>query len=193
LNPILQISKHLIPIVLLVFFCLISCERVPEPKQFSGNPLYRTTDPSRLYFNNIRSNSYYRQRKTNTKIDIYKYRKLKISRKEPLIQAKIVNNWLQDEAYIFIDKNDYVGGFSDTLTVQWQADSTSGYHYLALANKKNQYDFAQAIYESIEARHSLSVKTLKNGFVPVFDNREERVNFRTTLNDYYKLTERKGF
>ncbi|MEL7020944.1 MAG: hypothetical protein AAGK47_05010, partial [Bacteroidota bacterium] len=141
----------------------------------------------------VRSNNYYRERKPNTKIDIYKHRKLKISRKQPLIQAKIVNNWLQDEAYIFIDKNDYVDGFSDTLTVQWQSDSTSGYHYLTLANKKNQYDFAEAIYKSISERHKMKVRTLRNGFVPVFEEREERVNFRTTLNDYYKLTEKKGF
>jgi len=178
---------------LILFVGLLSCERVPEEKQFSGDPLYRTTDPSRLYFNNIRSNAYYRERKPNTRIDIYKFRKLKINREEPLIQPKIVNNWMQDEAYVFIDKNNYLGGFTDTLTVQWESDSTSGYHYLALANKKNQYDFAKAIYESIEARHRMKVRTQKNGFVPVFDDREERVNFRTTLNDYYKLTERKGF
>lgn len=177
--------------ILIISWC--GCERVAEEQQFSGDPLYRTTDPSRLYFNNIRSNVYYRERKPNTKIDIYKHRKLKVNRKEPLIQPKIVNNWLQDEAYIFIDKNNYLGGFTDTLTVEWRSDSTSGYHYLALANKKNQYDFARAIYESIEKRHRMRVKTLKDGMMPVFDDRTERVNFRTTLNDYYKLTERKGY
>lgn len=178
-------------LMLLIFFLETSCQHPQPPKEFTGNELFHTTDPSRLYFNNIRSTYYYKQRQPNTRIDIYKFRKLKQTRKEPLIQPKIVNNWMQDEAYIFLETNDYIGGFSDTLTVKWQSnrDTTNGYYYLTLANKENQYQFARNLYESLKEKHYMEVKTKKNGFVPIFEDYAEQNNFRTTLNDYYRLTE----
>ena len=182
----LQIIKNA-PFII-IFLLIVGCEGPEAQKAFTGEQQFRTTDPSRLYFNNVRSSYYYNRRKPNTKIDLYTLRRFARDRNRPILYPVIVNNWMQDEAYIFIEKNDYEA-FGDTLIIEWKSDSLQGELALALFNKKNQFEFAGKLYEALTEQHELKLKKPNGGLVPIFENQLDRSNFITTMRDYYRLTE----
>lgn len=171
-------------------FTGLSCQG-PEPqKVYTGEEQFRTTDPSRLYFNNIRSTQYYRKRKPNTKMDLYRHRKLSFKDERPIIHPVIVNNWMEDEAYIFIEKNDYKGGWSDTLTVRWAVeDSIGGYFYLDVPSRPNMLEFSGKVYEALRKGRQMAAKDREGNFIPIFEDSADRMAYQATLRDYYRLTE----
>ena len=170
----------------------ISCEQPEAQKVFTGDKQFRTTDPSRLRFHNVRSVYYYRERAKNTKMDIYQLRKFEISKDRPLLIPLIINNWMQDEAYLFFENNLYPH-FTDTINIKYQqiSDSTSieGEYALTLRNKKNQYEFGGKLFESLQRGDDLFMKNSKGEYVPIFDYSKDRSAFITTIKDYYRLTE----
>lgn len=178
--------------IIFLFICFVfcdACEENSEPKVFSGNKQFQTTDPSRLYFNNIRSAAYYSSRKKNSKIDIYKSRKLAQTDKRPILYPMIVDNWLDNEAYIFLEKNDY-RKFADPLTVKAVKDSIENTFVIDVFNKKNQYAFAEDIYNALIDRQALSVQTKDGTFVPILADYRDKSNFIMTVADYFKLIEK---
>lgn len=173
-----------------IFFLISACQ-VPEPqKVYTGEKQFRTTDPSRLYFNNIRSTDYYRKRKTNTEIDLYTHRKLSYVDSRPIIQPILVNNWLENKAYIFIEKNDFKEGWSDTLTVAWSVnDSLGGYYILDNLTRPKMYVFAGQLYEALLSKQELKIKDKKGTFYPIMLEAYDRKAFMITMRDFYRLTE----
>lgn len=174
------------PILLLFTACAS-----PEPqKEFTGDHQFRTTDPSRLYFNNIRSTHYYRTKYKPANSDLYRNRKLSFDNKRPIIHPVIVNNWMSDEAYIFIEKNEYTKGWSDTLTVRWsENDSIGGEYLLTVPSRPNMYAFAGKLYAAMKEGKTLEAKDAKGNFAPVLEIQQDRSAFQTTIRDYYRLTE----
>ena len=178
--------------VILSIIIYTSCEQPEAQKVFTGDKQFRTTDPSRIRFHNVRSVYYYRERARNTKMDIYKLRKFEMKKDKPLLIPVIVNNWMEDEAYLFFEKNLYPY-YTDTITIKYQNPSdtlvSEGFYQLPLPNKKYQYEFGGQLFESITRGDDLFMKNAKNEFVPIYNLAEERLAFVTTLKDYYRLTE----
>lgn len=164
------------------------CQEVSKPKPFSGDKQFRTTEPSKLFFNNVRSGYYYRTRKPNTKMDIYKIRKFSMTDKRPIMYPMIVNNWLEDEAYLFLEKNAY-NSFIEPIQIRNAQDSLAQTFEITVFNKKNQYEFARKIYTNLKEGNLLEIKTKNNTFVPIFQNYEDKSNFMMTMRDYYRLIE----
>jgi hypothetical protein len=179
-------------IVIFPLLFWIGCEQPEAQKVFTGDKQFRTTDPSLLRFNNLRTVYYYRERPKNTKLDIYKLRKFTMTKEYPLLIPVIVHNWMEEEAYLFFENNLYPY-FMDTVTVKWQSSldsmNTEGVYELALRNKQNQYEFSGKLYESLQKGHDLFIKNSKNEFVPFYDNIDDKSAFNTTIRDYYRLTE----
>ena len=175
-------------ILFLLAFLAFQCQVPEAQKDFTGDSQFRTTDPSRLYFKNMRASHYYNRRKPNTKIDLYTLRKFSNDHKRPILYPVIVNNWLQDEAYVFIEKNKYAE-FTDTLDIMWKTDTLSEGFQLALFNKANQYEFAGRLYEKLLNNEELHLKNKNGKWVPIFQNRADRLHFLSTMRDYYRLTE----
>lgn len=178
--------------LILVFFLqllLYACHQPEAQKEFTGAQQFRTTDPSRLYFNNIRSVYYLQEQQPDTRIEFYKLRRFPQTKERPFLYPIIANNWMESEAYIFLEKNDFKEGFSDTLTIQWKSETDSGYYYLPVANRENQYVLAGQLYESLRSRHRLFIKTKAAEFTPFFTDIDEQQQFKTVLRDYYQLTE----
>ena len=101
MRKLYTLSLLLLPVLL---WC---CEQPEQQKTFTGDSQFRTTEPSRLRFLNVRAAYYYRERPQDTKFDIYKLRKFKITKEKPLFIPVIVHNWLEDEAYLFFENNLY--------------------------------------------------------------------------------------
>jgi hypothetical protein len=183
-------KNTLILLVLPLF--LLACSSSEPPREVDTTSPYYVAPPSLLYFKNVRSAYYYQSRKPKTRVDMYKLRKFEYSRERPVLYPVIVNNWMEDQAYIFIEKNDFSQGFSDSLLVRWsKVEDTSGIYALPFPSKDEQFRFARQLYQSLKQNHSLEVKTTKENWIPIFKDGQDRMNFMTTLRDYERLISRK--
>ena len=178
-------KKVALYLYLLLIYC--ACDAPASKAPFAGDPQFRTTDPSRLYFRNIRSASYFHERRPN-KMDVYRLRQFSNTKQRPIIYPVIINNWLEDEAYVFVEPNHFTN-FHDTLTIQAKSDTGQTEYALLVPNKKMQFDFAQQIYYNIKAGDELSIKVKNGTFIPIFSEKEDRQHYMTTLRDYYRLIE----
>lgn len=174
-------------ILVLLFF---ACQHQEPQKVFEGEKQFRVLEPSRIYFNNIRSSSYYKRRQPKTNIDIYTHRKFSKTRNKPLIRPIIVHEWMKDEASIFIEKNDYPH-FRDDFDIAWEnaQDSTAGILQLKRRSRQKQYEFAGALYEKILAKCEFYITNTKGERIPLWSDRKDKSAFVATMRDYYKLTE----
>lgn len=179
--------KKIIFLLFSISICL-ACESNKQPKAFTGDRQFQTTDPSRLYFKNIRSIAYYRTRKLHSEIDIYQVRKFSRTDKRPIIYPQILDNWLDNEAYIFLEKNAFPK-FASPLMIKAESDSLLTTFEIDIFNKKNQYEFASSIFNALNNGQELSVKTKEEAFVPIFQNYQDKSNFMMTMRDYYRLIE----
>jgi len=176
-------------ILLISLFFYFGCQQNTPKTTVVGSSKYSTIDPARLYFKNIRSIAYYRTRKPNSKIDIYQSKKKIYTDKRPILYPLIVDNWLDNEAYLFLEKNNFIS-FFDPLTIKAEQDTSTTTFEIAVFNKDNQYEFATKIYEALKKRETLSVKTKEEIFVPIFENYQDKSNFIMTMNDYFRLIEK---
>lgn len=174
---------------LLVVVLIAACAS-PEPQEaVEGEKMFRTTDPSRLFFNNVRSSSYYLERPRGTDLELYRNRAFSQTAKRPVLVPIIVNAWLKHEAYLFVRPNDFPG-LHDPLTVYWRADTTVGQLRLETPTRPEQYRFANALYTHVRSDHKLDVLLQDSSRSPIFESRAERAAYLATIRDYYRLTER---
>lgn len=178
--------SYIVTIFGLFFLCF--CDVPEATREYISDRQFRTTTPSQLFFKNIRSSSYNVQRKEDTKIDRYTLKKFSRTADRPILYPVIVNNWLEDEAYIFIEKNNYPD-FSDTISVRWESDTTAGQFDIHHFNRPNQFEFAGQLYEVLLRNYQIYVKNSRGQWVPLFAENYDRNNYLITLRDYYQLIE----
>lgn len=106
----------------------------------------------------------------------------------PILYPLIVNNWLEDEAYLFLEKNNYPY-FGEPIIIKAVNDTLFSTFEIGVFNKKNQYEFAREIYKSLKEGNLLEIKTKEETYVPIFQNYEDKSNFMMTMRDYYRLIE----
>lgn len=150
----------------------------------NGSP-YRTTAPSLLYFKNMRSAYYDQSEQPGARMELYRLRKLNPPPQETNLIPVIANNWLKDEAYLLLETS----GLSEPLTVRWERQKDSGVYRLQPASVDKQYELGIQLYESLQAGHRLSALASDSTWVPLFEGRDMRSHFTTTIRDYLRLTE----
>ena len=152
---------------------------------------WRTTQPSRLYFANMRQSQYYHERGRGTRIDTYRHRKFSNSTKRPLIIPTIIDKWMEDEAYIFLRRNDYPD-YSNYITLQWRTaqDSVLGSYELQRQSRQKQYELAGEIYDQLLQEHKIYVLQADSTYARMYADKDDRQAYLTTMKDYYRLTER---
>lgn len=177
--------------MLLVLIC--ACNRPPESANERANPLFSTTQPSRLYFKNMRSFYYQQSTKPGTKTDVYVLKKILQSTEKPMLVPIIADNWMEDEAYILLERSPHPYLNMDTLTVRWESEKTgeSGVYHMAQPSVQAQYELAKFMYENLNFGHKLSVLTTDHEWESLFPDAGEAQNFITTIKDYNILTEKK--
>ncbi|MEM9922113.1 MAG: hypothetical protein AAF990_28675 [Bacteroidota bacterium] len=177
--------KNAWPILFILAF--IACDN-PQPQETSGEKIFRTTDPSRLYFRNIRSTHYYHERQESGNMDIYRLRRYSKVKKRPVLRPVIVNNWMQDEAYVLVEDN----GFEQIATpyaISVEKDTSLAPVVLTNPGKQGQYDFAASVFKWLREGHDLQIRLKDGGSASLFSNYEDKNNFIMVMNDYYRLTD----
>ena len=178
--------------IFLSFLCILltACSG-PGSRQnnTSSGPQYQTTAPSLLYFKNIRSINYEQSEQAGTRIELYRLRQFSQPAKEPLLVPTIANNWLEDEAFIFLEPVDFGQPWARPITIRWQSRQDSGLYRLQPANTAKQYELALQLYESLQAGHQLNALTADSTWVPVMEDKNNQRYYLTTIRDYLRLTE----
>jgi len=182
-QPIYQIGCVMIAVM------LASCAPPQPQREFTGEKIFRTTQPSRLFFANTRAHSYYRKRPPGTDLDVYKLRKFQFTTKRPMLIPIIVDAYLKDEAYLFVEANKFPG-LSDPITFRVESKESIDTLRLDLPSRKAQLAFATDLYAGIMEGHKISVMVRDTGFVEIYEKRAERSAFQAVVKDYYRLTER---
>lgn len=150
-------------------------------------------DASHVYFKNVRA--YYYDEKPGPgansaeRMKLYQLRKFSDTPDRPILFPVIVDNWIKDEAYLFIEENEYVGGFKKPLTVlAIEAKDTSTIE-LTRPTMDAQLAFAELLKTRLEADQVLLILDSMGTATPIFTDKQDQLNFLTTLKDYKKLTE----
>ena len=138
----------------------------------------------------MRSSYYSSSQQPGTKVDLFQLRKIKMDDASPLIYPVIADNWMEDEAYLLIQTNEYKNGFQSPLTLYWSNEKEEGRIEMKRpANFEHQYAFARELEKVLKQDHVLQVLTEKGERVPVFETYDQKSWFFTTLRDFRKLIE----
>lgn len=170
---------------------LAACgERSAPQDKKAPRPEYRTTAPSLLYFKNMRSSYYQMAEQPESRIELYRLRKFSPPLREPLLVPVIANNWLEDEAYLFLETAGNGSAFATPLTVRWEGQDKAAPYQLQPASAARQQELALQVYEGLQEGRRLEAMAADSSWVSLFENREFRGHYITTVRDYLRLTER---
>jgi len=155
----------------------------------TGENRFHTTPPSLLYFKNMRSTIYTMEEQPKSRIELYRHKQFGLAGERPAVYPIIANNWLQDEAYLFLERGNSSEPLQDPLT--FAADTTASSSFLRLqgAQPSQQYDLALGLYKGLQSEKQWYIKQRNGQFVPLYHEGNERMAFLVTLRDYLKLTE----
>lgn len=124
---------------------------------------------------------------TEQRIDLYQLKRFDKTDRRPILYPIIVDHWMQDKAYLFLEPNDYSGGFQEPLTVfKVEAGDTS---YLNTQDQRpaGKLMLAQEIGKALQAEQALYVLDKAGLSLPLFEDRYDQTYFMTTLKDYERL------
>jgi len=116
------------PFYLYIFIFLLSCQPYKDRRIDFEQLNFTTTDPSELFFKNVRQLYYEKEEWREAKLNVYRYKDLNLGEDYPIINPAIVINWYSDEAYILLEPNAFFAG-AEKINVSWKA-KTSGSLYL---------------------------------------------------------------
>ena len=138
----------------------------------------------------MRSSYYQSRQQANTQVDLYQLRKIQSDTSTPLLFPIIADNWLQDEAYLLLQTNEYKEDFQSPLTVYWSNDTAEGSIQMKdPPNFEHQYAFALELEKVLKNKSALKVVDGRGEQIPVFESYDEKSWFLTTLRDFKKLIE----
>lgn len=176
----------------MLLLALIACQPAESEQKTPSHReerLFRTTDPSHLYFKNIRSVKYTVEEQPQSRIELYRWAQFSTTPKRPILYPVIANNWLQDEAYLFLETNDFEKGFAQPLTLQLATKGDTTVVQLAPPTPQAQHELATALRKHLLQGGNVMVQAADSSFYPVLKDNRDRQYFVTTVKDYLKLTE----
>lgn len=172
---------------LLFFAVLCACNQAP---QSTHNQIprreFRTTQPSHLFFKNMRSYYYEQSTDDETQLDYYTLKKFREA--PPLILPVIADNWLQDEAYILLQREARLPQ-QEMLLLQIENEASKDTIHWNEFNHFQDYRLAKRLYQALKRSHKISLSTKKGANYQLFENQSDAANFLRVMNDYFRLTE----
>ena len=172
-------------LLLFLFGCTIACTDVNRTSTATDDPRFHTDDASELFFRNTRQNKYLELPQLTEGQDVFRFYQLRESKSNPQIYGLIVLNWLEDEAYFFVETNDYPQDFKKPLTV---VTATGKELILTDYAPAAQLEFGESLARWLNQNEELSVISGTGATIRVFRDRDERTAFLTALGDFLRLT-----
>lgn len=169
--------------------CMACSPDSNEHQKGTGDRRFRTTPPSLLYFKNMRSTQYTVDEQPKSRIELYRLSKFETTSRYPVLYPVIANNWLEDEAYLFLQPNEWKAGFLSPLTLSQDTAWSSAALQLQPPTPQRQYELSLLLYESLKQGEVWYAAAADSTFAPLFADGDERAYFLTTVRDYLKLTD----
>ncbi|MCG8318915.1 MAG: hypothetical protein MI921_05400 [Cytophagales bacterium] len=173
----------------LMMFCLLFVQCVVDNEKIidKDKPSYKTTDPSELFFKNVRALYYDREEMTESKLEVYRIKTRSRDTDVPQLNLAIVLNWRFDEAYILLEPGNQLADIKN-ITLVWEGEGFEGSEEFSVGNKDTQFTITAVIYEHILKEHKLY--WLNQGQkIPLLRSKQDREAFRITMFDFYQLVE----
>lgn len=169
-------------IIQLLIGCKIDRDKKVDRTKFQ----FEIRDDAELFFRNVRQ-IYYDRSSPDGTWQAYRFSN-QFGNDKPAIFPVIVINWLNDEAYLLIQSNDLLSD-EEFLSVVindinlFKTDTVT----LNQRGRERMLEFGSRLYEAILSNHEIYVQ-IKDGFMPILNQEEEREAFRITMSDFYRLT-----
>lgn len=180
-----DMMKWLCYLTLALFFS--ACNPNKNTRVNPESLTFQTTDSSKLFFKNVRSNYYDLEELSEAQLEVYRFKKRLKQEDVPVIQLALVNNWRYDEAYVLLEPNMAAGLLND-LHLRWSYNENEKQGELRFngGNKKAHLLFASEVYDYLLSDCTFELKKGEE-WVPIFSTAKEKEAFRITLFDYYRL------
>lgn len=177
---------HKINILIIVFF--FSCNADYQKKIEVEKSKFSTSDASEIFFKNVRQGYYDRDEMREAKLNVYRIQERNINSEYPNLFLAIVINWRYDEAYILLEPNDFVP--ENEIKIKWMSQDSlqQGDYVFHYDDKASHFTFASQIYSSLTSDHDLFL-ILDNENIPILEKEQDRVAFKKTMKDYYRLVD----
>jgi len=148
-------------------------------------PVFKTTDPTRLFFKNTRQIYYDRQEIGRDRLEVYRKKDRNTDSSIYSLNLLIGNNWMHDEAYIRFESASEEMLPAGT-TIKWQEGEANGLYRLESNTKESHFALATQLYQAILKKQSLFV-IQDSKEIPVLHTQDQRETFRITMIDFYRL------
>lgn len=166
---------------------LISCN-TNNSNRFDNKAFdFSITDDSGLYFKNVRQLYYdFQEIPPGSSRNVYRLKSRYKEDDYPVLYPTIVVDWVNDQASVLIEPNNYPG-IPLELNIKINCEeSEEAFIVLDERGKENMLDFANKIYEALVAGCGLSLE-IEQEFVPLMESEKSKEAFRKAMLDYYKL------
>ena len=169
-------------LIILLMIGVASCQLAVSDRVSLDDFDFSTTDPSELFFKNVRQSDYELEERTEARMNVFR---ISPSTRGSLgLYPAIIHHWALDKAYVWLEPG-------STLPQQFELDIQ-----LPSSAKKLRFD-GKSPMNHAEVATEIFHAILDNGTISI-EGRElmpagspDRENFRIVLNDYYRLVELK--
>jgi hypothetical protein len=168
--------------ILIIGCVLLAACHPDKSKKISIDELKTTTtDPSELFFKNVRQSDYNVEELPDAKMNIYRHKGFTDS---SFFSVKIAYNWQQDAAYTMFALNQDIETF--TLIINYPAGSEN----IEFENGPvlEQIKLNTHIYNALLQNATFQIQT-NDSLIPILTNQDEREAFRISMFDFYRLVE----
>ncbi|MEM8569216.1 MAG: hypothetical protein AAGF85_22370, partial [Bacteroidota bacterium] len=140
--------------LLLLFGCNVNSGKKVTLENFE----FKTGDDTELFFKNVRQSYYDLEENEAAKFNLFRLSDRVINDTLPILNLAIVINYLQDEAYLFLEPNKVLSQY-DPLTIKWRnaEDGISGEFILESRNREGMLRFADKMYKGILAGYDFTL------------------------------------
>ena len=172
---------------MLFFLTCFACNIDKDKKVSTAYAQFETTDNTVIFFKNLRQSYYDKQENSVARIDIYRNKERNQATNLPVINLAIVHHWRNDKAFIMIEPNELLNKEA-RLEISWQdtTKQTQGKYIFDFGDMEQHYQFASSLYQSIQERHQLQIKS-EGKMMPLMPSEDEKETFRKTMLDYLRL------
>lgn len=167
----------------------MGCGGPTPPAETDSTSPFFVDDASYLYFKNLRVRDYALEEQREPRLDFYRHRKQEEVLMTPGLSITLIDNWMEDAAYLRIELVDSSGIVSQPveLTPVYEQTSTAVSYALGKGQREAALGLARELQKALRQKREL-VFTVRGGAVgELWIRAAEFAPQLTTINDYLRL------
>jgi hypothetical protein len=152
-------------------------------------PSFHTKESNKLFFRNTRQPYYDIEVLEAANMELCRLADRDTAQAYPVLQAKIVKQWLLDHTFLMLEPNAALQG-QDTLLLEASdsAGRAQGPIALPLASRpERHFEAATRLYQALQRQAPLRVRLPDGRWETLFPTPQSREPFRKTMVDFYTL------